>query len=367
MRNGSISTRRLVRGALVAALSSLAALTLGALASAPAFANNSSPTEDLLQIVEGETTHPNSPIIHTHGWTNTTGAQVVVSIIRGGIVVESQSGRESVWLSQVPQVNDDVTLEVGGTLIASVTYDGLPTMEATVCAGSTNFSGQRSAEDEIEGGEFSFRAFPTTERGPFESAQVTMLSGADFAGSFLNPLALGETVTATESSRTTLASGVIFHYVSENERPVGACPVPPAPPPLPPAVVLPALHGSILKLVHATIRSLLKSGWLTEVEINQPGTVTDDLYAQAGTLPAYASAASSKGGKHHKPPPALLLARGVGSTKLAGPVYVLLHPTYKGRSVLKHDRRIKVVLLITLRTRGGARLSFARRRVTLVA
>jgi len=336
-------------------------LTLGALTSAPALAHAPSVTEYSLSIVEGESTHPNQSIEMISASTNSR-VQVTISVIHGGIVVATNSESENTWLSHVPQVGDGVTLEVGGTLIASIIYDGLPSIEADVCAGSENFSGQRTAGTEVEGGEYSFKAFPTTEREPIQPAQVTVLSGASFGGNFLKPLALGETVSAKESSRTTLASGAIFNYSSENQRPVAACPAPPAPPASPPVVVLPPLTGLILKLSHASIRNLLKSGWLTVVDINEPGTVTEDLYADSGTLPAHASAVSSA--KHHKPRPALLLARGASSTTTAGAVNVLLHPTGKGRFLLKHTRKIKAVLITTLRNANGSLLNLGRRTVT---
>ncbi len=356
-------TQRHLRGGRPVALSLLMGLVLVALGSTPALARSSTP-EYLLEIVEGESTHPNQAILTTHGSANTR-VQVTVSIIHGGIVVARQSNPEWVWMSQVPEVGDEVTLEVGGTLIASMIYDGLPSIDATVCAGSANFSGQRTAGPyEVEGGQYSFKAFPTTEPGPLEQAQVTVLSGASFGGNFLKPLAIGETVLARETSKTTLASGAIFQYRSENQRPVGACPPPPPPPPAPPVVVLPPLKGSILKLTRASIRNLLKSGWLTEVYIDEPGTVTEDLFAEGGRLPAHASAVSSA--KHHRsPPPALLLARGSASTKAAGKVNVVLHPTGKGRSVLKRAARIKAVLITTLRNANGAQLTLSRHTVML--
>ena len=43
----------------------------------------------------------------------------------------------------------------GGTIVGSVVYDGLPSIDPTVCAGSTNFSGQRSAGQTVEGSYFS--------------------------------------------------------------------------------------------------------------------------------------------------------------------------------------------------------------------
>jgi hypothetical protein len=196
-------------------------------------------------------------------------------------------------------------------------------------------------------------------RSNFARAQVTILSGTTFGGSFLAPLELGQTVTAAESLETPLAGGAVFDYVSENSRPVGACPVVVVPPPPPPAP--PALQGTLFKLPHVTLLSLLKSGLRDRVTINQPGTVTQDIYAEGGTLPAFAASA-----KHHKkPPPALLLARGAVVASSAGTVTVSLKLTAKGRLKLKSAKSLKAVLVTTLRTSSGAKLNLAHRTVLL--
>ena len=173
------------------------------------------------------------------------------------------------------------------------------------------------------------------------------------------PLQLGETVTATESLKTQLAEEATYTYISENTRPVGACPVPPAPPPPPPPPP-PALQGSVMKLGHLTIHSLLKSGWHVLVGINQPGTVVEDLYMDGGTLPAFASS------KHHgHKPPALLIARGYVTAKQAGVVSVLLRVTHKGRSRLHSGKTVHAVLLTTLHSTSGGKLGLGRRSVKL--
>ncbi len=67
---------------------------------------------------------------------------------------EGEGPEVGVWLgNQVPQVGDPVYLESPiGHIVGSEVYDGLPSMDPTVCAGSTNFSGQRSSpEDVIKG------------------------------------------------------------------------------------------------------------------------------------------------------------------------------------------------------------------------
>ena len=326
-----------------------------------------------LTIAAGETTLPEyeHPDWVSAGIENSK-AEVVVEVIHGGLVAGQDSGKngEGAWVSPGPQVGDEVVFESPrGTPIARFAYDGLPTLDPTVCAGSTNFSGENSSGDVVEGFyvknvlESPYHQSTRPVQKAFGEAQVKSLSGTTFGGNFLRPLELGEDVGAIESLKTALAGEATYTYTSENERPVGACPVPP-PPYIPPPP--PVLQGSIVKLMHVTLHKLLKSGWLTEVDINQPGTVTEDLYAQGGTLPAYASSVSKRR-KHHKPPPALLLARGTGSATAAATIDVVLRVTSKGRSKLKHDRRVKAVLITTLHSASGAKLTLGRRTVTLSA
>jgi hypothetical protein len=324
-----------------------------------------------LKIVEGETTLPEyDQIASTSGSVEPNG-QVAVSIIRNGTTVyrDVEEGG-SAWLSQVPQAGEVVTLEAPvGRLIGSVVYDGLPSIDPTVCAGSTNFSGENSSGDVVEGSYFTDSL--QTSRGRVTGvrhtgngeAQVKTLSGTTFGGSFLTPLSLGQTVVATESLKSPLAGEATYTYISEIERPVGTCPPPPPPPvfsPPPP----PVLQGTILELLHETIRSVLKSGWRDHVTINQAGTVTQDLYLQGGKLPAYA-ASSGKGKHHHPTPPALLLARGTVTAKGPGTVTVVLKLTAKGRAKFKAAKHINAILVTTLRSSTGSKLNLARRSVTL--
>ena len=342
----------------------LVALALSAVLAAPASATGPKGPRYSLRISSGETTFPEwEPIGSTSGGVEPS-AQVAVSIVRGGVTVYRDIGGGGAWLSQVPQVGDVVTLESPvGSSIGSVVYDGLPTIDPTVCAGSTNFSGSNSLGEVVEG-QFVNKVLKYksgipngTRQTGFGEAQVKTLSGTTFGGTFLQPLALGEDVIAIETLKTPLAGEATYTYTSETERPVGGCPLPPpvfhpAPPP--------ALQGTLGKLLHASIHTLLKSGLHDTVTINQPGTVIQDLYAKGGTMPAHASAT-----KHHKPRPALLLARGSATAKAAGSVKVVLHVTRRGRQRLHSAHSIAVVLITTLHSTGGATLNLQRHTLTL--
>jgi hypothetical protein len=364
MRTRSVSLRTF--GAInsrIGLSAGIAMLVAGAIA-APASAKPGPPVYTL-KITEGVTTLPENSIEYTSGDASNE-TQVQVSIVRGGTVIaRSRPGNGSTGMSQVPQVGDVVNLEAPvGAVVDSVTYDGLPSMDPTVCAGSTNFSGQNTLGETVKGKALALalqieKYGSSVAESDFQHAQVTMLSGTTFGGSFLIPLAIGQTVTAIESLETPLAGGAIFDYVSESSRPVGGCPpvvVPPSPPPPPPA-----LQGSLLKLPHFTILSLLKHGLHDHVTINQPGTVTQDLYLEDGTLPAFAAT-----NKHHKkPPPALLLARGAVVASSAGTVTVSLKLTTKGRLKLRSAKNAKLVLITTLHSASGAKLNLGRHTILL--
>ncbi|MGA9876929.1 MAG: hypothetical protein WBQ21_14095 [Solirubrobacteraceae bacterium] len=343
-------------GVLCVALAALAGVGLAA--PAVSSAHDKAP-EYSLSVVEGADTQPEDAIEHVSGGVNSE-AEVAVSVIHDGLVVDKQSGKGGVWLSQVPQVGDTVTFESQGFATA-VTYDGLPSLEPTVCAGSTDFSGQRTAGYTVEGGYYTVVPHPSYfARRNGGLAQVQVLTGSSFGGDFLAPLVSGETVYAVESLTSPLAGGATFTYSSEYDRPVGGCPPPPSPPPPPPPL---ALAGAFSKFTGISIVKLLRSGWSTHVTINQSGKVVEDLYQHTGVLPAFA--ATSKRKRSRKEPKALLLARGTATAKGAGTVTVTMHLTAAGRRLLKHAHSVKVVLVTTLTASSGAKLALGRRSLTL--
>ncbi|HVR05438.1 MAG TPA: hypothetical protein VMS02_05305 [Solirubrobacteraceae bacterium] len=356
---------RAPRWSLCIALTALAAgpVATGVFGVSAAAASHS-PPEYSLSIVEGADTQPEDSIGHVSAGVSPR-AEVAVSITHNGLIVEKQSGDGGAWLSKVPQVGDVVTLESPGFSTA-VTYDGLPSLDPTVCAGSTDFSGQRTAGYTVEGGYYTVVPHPSYfSRRNGGLAQVQVLAGSSFGGDFLEPLAAGETVYAVESLISPLAGGATFTYSSENDRPVAGCPPPPPPPP--PPVPL-ALAGAFSKLAGISIAKLLRFGWSTQVSINQPGTIVADLYQHKGILPAFAATSKHplKGtGRRRKQPKALLLARGTATAKAAGTVTVTIRLTAVGRRLLKHARRAKVVLIATLTADSGAKLALERHFLTL--
>ena len=168
----------------------LALLALG-VGAEPAWATPPPPKYSL-SITEGETTQPEHSIISTSGSVDSK-SSVAVSIIRGGIEVSRSSGNGGAWMASIPAPGDVVNLESptgpnghpGGTIVGSFVYDGLPSMDPTVCVGSTNFSGQRSTGQTVQGGYFSdvARPYGQFERTNGSQAQITLLSGSTFGGS----------------------------------------------------------------------------------------------------------------------------------------------------------------------------------------
>jgi len=358
--------RRSRRALPLAALAGALAAAFGALDPA-ASAHEPSLPEYSLKIVQGETTQPEDSIVGVSAG-GPQRSQVRLRVIQGGLVVNqaTEEGGAGLW-QVVPPVGDTVTVESPlGTVVGAVTYDGLPSIEPTVCAGSTNFSGQRSGADEVEGGFYidepqtdPYGHVYNYEHGHRGYAQVTLLAGVSFGGNFLVPLQLGETVWATETVKVR-EPGWVFTYQSEAVRPVGSCPLPPPPPPPPAKPILPPLRASLAKILSATIKALLEHGLKDRVYVNQPGTVTQGLYLAGGKLPAYAASS------HHRHlPPALLLAKGAAGVKTAGDVTVVLHLTPRGRGRVRGAKSVHAVLVTTVTSSSGVKITLSHRSVTL--
>jgi hypothetical protein len=347
--------------------------TVALLLPASAGAHSEAPQEFTMKVLEGETTVPENQIAGVSASANHN-PQLRLRLIHGGTVAAedtyepAEGGYAGVGFSLLPVPGDVVELESPfGNVVGAITYDGLPSMDSTVCVGSTNFSGQRSGGESVEGRFFSEQ--PRLDRYgrpiPHEwtragegFAQVTSLVGSAFGGNFLAPVPAGATVTAKESVEVPIAGGAIFTYESESVRPAAACPAPPPPPPPPPAPLFPTLRASIAKLLFGKLGSILRKGLHDEVYVDEPGIVVQDLYLAGGALPAHAT-------RRHRTRPALLLARGTANASRAGNVFVTLHPTRRGRPHLLHAHRLGVVLITTVHGDNGKTITLTARHVTL--
>ena len=285
--------------------------------------------------------------------------QLALSIVRAGSVVASRVGNGFAELVQAPSVGDTLLLQDPvGTTVASVVYDGLPSIDPSVCVGATTISGQRTGAAAINAGAYTVSSGLPYGFEPNGSliAQISTLSGSSYAGSFASALTSAQTVYSNETVQSAAPGGGVLTYSSTNSRPVGACPapVPPAPAPKQTTAKVASLTGKILSLTRTTLAKLLRSGWTIALQVSQPGTVTMDLFLEGGRLPAKAS-------KKH---PAVLLARGQVVAKAPGKVTLHLRVTSSGRRKLKHVRKAHVVLLTTLHGSTGT-LNLAKRKLTL--
>jgi hypothetical protein len=150
MGTGQLFSRS-VPVALCGALATFVA-TVVLVAPAGAWAHDKAP-EYSLSVVEGADTQPADTIERVSA-SASENAEVSVSLTHNGLVVALDTGEGYAGLSQVPQVGDVVTFASQGFTTA-VTYDGLPTIDPTVCVGSNNFSGQRTLGYTVEGGYYT--------------------------------------------------------------------------------------------------------------------------------------------------------------------------------------------------------------------
>ena len=251
-----------------------------------------------------------------------------------------------------------------GTWSGSVVYDGLPSIDPTVCVGSTNFSGQRSAGMEVEGGRLHTGvssqlrgASPWRTGAGHSSVRLGVRRQlSDTAGDRGNGLGVERVADAARQ-------GSDLHLLQQDRAAGGGVSgaAPPPPPPPPP----PALQGSIFKLAGTTIQKLLKSGWIDQVTINQPGTVIQDLYLQGRRTAGIRVGAARRARTTSASPPALLVARGSASATARAPS--ACDASHRGgpRTALATAHRCGPCWSPRCGASSGAKLDLATRTVTL--
>ena len=78
------------------------------------------------------------------------GTQTAISLQRGGDVIAANSGAYGTDMEVLPQPGDVLTVSVDGQQVFNKTYDGRPTLDASVCGNATSFSGLRSATSTVD-------------------------------------------------------------------------------------------------------------------------------------------------------------------------------------------------------------------------
>ncbi len=245
-------------------------------------------------------------------------------------------------------VGDTVTANYGGD---SAYGTSSASLTPTIQPANTTTSLTTSPNPQTSTGEVTFTATVTnssTEIAPFGSVQF-LINGEPVLG----PLALenngqvaitgsgippGEyTVTALYREETRPVPDFTDSQASVTEQITS--PPPPAnlaPSSLAPAPRTPAFQATLSVFpLRPAIHDLLRGRFSDGVALTGPGSVSEELFADNGVVPATASRASAarhKRNKHHKA--ALLLATGSASTAKAGTVTVTLLPTAAGKKAL---------------------------------
>ena len=185
------------------------------------------------------------------------------SIIRGGTTVVQRHRRKVARGSRrYRRWAIVVTLESPvGTRSGSIVYDGLPSIDPTVCVGlhellrreHVRLHGRRRSSTRRVAEARPLRAFTGGIRPARRSAGENAV-GHDLRRHLPPPAGARRDRRRDRVAQNASRRRSDLHVHQRNDRPVGACPAPPPPPPPPPA-----LQGVIVKLVHSTIHKLLNS------------------------------------------------------------------------------------------------------------
>ena len=270
------------------------------------------------------------------------GHQTSISLQRAGAVIAASSDSWGTSVDVLAQPGDVITASVDGQQVFNQTFDGRPTLDASVCGNATSFSGLRSATSTVNQVGAYLPNSNATNYDPLAHAvgTVASTSGDTFSGTFDSAIGPDWTVAAGTED---VIDGV--SYFSYNSRAVGAC-APAVVPVIAPAPDSTAPTGYLAAGLpfRGGMAALLGGRAVSTVMVGEAGvTVTQALYLNDGAkLPARAAA-------KRKP---TLLARGGAVSKHAGAVRLKLHATKKART-MRHKRTVRVAIVTTLRDRAG--------------
>jgi hypothetical protein len=270
--------------------------------------------------------------------------------VRGGAVISTNDiGTVALAAGDVIQLIDRTT----GGLLASTTYSGLPSLDATSCIGQNGFSGRRTADASVSvstivpirrtSGRYSFDDLSRTAAG-----HVRTLGDGTFGGVFDNAIAAGQFIDVS-SFNDTVVNDVETSISVESIVPAGACP-----PPVPDKTA-PVFVTFDLGAPGTPVKAFLRFGLTSFITISEPAAITQKLYlANSGKVPASAArAAATKKKAKKKTKAAKLIGSGKKTTAVAGTVKITVKPSLLGRKLLRGKKRVKVVLVTTAKDAAG--------------
>lgn len=291
--------------------------------------------------------------------------------VRGGGVIASNRSQTRQAISILPgDVFQVVDRADKSKVYVSYTFDGKPSLSDTSCAGQNGFSGTRGNDADItvetvapyerkinnggRYGSFTDRGIERRQRG-----LVRTLGAGTFAGVFQDALALGDIMAATQSLSTNTADTDLTYDVTQY-RTVGACP---APPPIVPDTTKPIVAFFELGNLKPTKKQFLANGLSSFFTINEPGTITQDLYLSNGKTPP---ATATKKAKKKAKKKLVLLGRGSTTSAVAGVVKVTVRASKTGRKELRrHKGAVKVILISSVKDKAGNVTNLPQKKLTL--
>ena len=268
-----------------------------------------------------------------------------VEQVRGGaVVVPTPAAPVTVEVGDVFRVVDAKT----GATLAQTTFDGNPQFLSTSCIGQNGFSGTRAADATVTVQKIApppLRSSPdyvVLSQDRYRPGRVRSLGDGLFGGVFETAIGAGEFLQATQTTDTFTADTETT-VTTTVTRAAGACP-PPVPDTTGPKITSFDLGSPAL-----TIAQYLKFGLTSFVGTSEPGTISEAIYLSNGTkLPASAA----KRAKQPKPR-LVLLGSGKATASVAGVTKVVVKPSKAARRALRGQRRVKVVLITSVRDLAG--------------
>jgi len=276
-----------------------------------------------------------------------------LEVLRNGTIIasdSSSSGYASADVMLFSLLSGDVaTVRENGVLIGSVTYDGLPSIAANACVGSSSFTGVQSNEATVSLASASSNSAVWTQLNPFK---VTLQ----------HPLAAGDWVyVATQQTIGAL------HVEETTDADVGACPAPPPPPSVPPVrpPLPPPAPPTDPQVLDALELAVDRTGG--RLRTQNPATLAKKKtlnlpfrFSEAGLAKLRLTAPGAR--THSKP---VVIGSGAAQVLAAGERTVPVKLTAAGRKLLARARTVKLTLKATFAPQRGGKSQSSTATITL--